>query len=79
MTEYRLLAEPRVDLDVAAAFEWYEKERSGLGHEFLEELRATYNRVADGPCIYEGADHGIRPTRCATTWTQPSTSMLSSA
>ncbi len=31
MTEYRLVAEPRVDLDVAATFDWYENElRSGI-------------------------------------------------
>ena len=53
MTEHRLVSEPRVDLDVAAAFEWYEKERAGLGHEFLDELRATYDRVADGSFKYQ--------------------------
>ena len=35
MTEYRLVAEPRTDLDVAAAYQWYESERAGLGLEFL--------------------------------------------
>ncbi len=58
MTEYRLVAEPRVDLDVAATFEWYEQERSGL--EFLGDLRATYNRAADGPLKYQYLRSGIR-------------------
>ena len=31
MTEYRLVAEPRADLDVAPAFDWYENEEAGLG------------------------------------------------
>ena len=53
MTAHRLVSEPRVDLDVAAAFEWYENERAGLGHEFLDELRATYDR-------------GYRPCRLVT-------------
>jgi hypothetical protein len=44
MTEYRLVAEPRVDLDVAATFEWYEQERSGLGLEFLEDLLSGEGR-----------------------------------
>jgi len=52
VTEYRLVAEPRADLDVAATFDWYEKEEAGLGQEFLAELRATYDRVADGPLAY---------------------------
>lgn len=45
MTEYRLLAEPRADLDVAATFDWYETEQAGLGEEFLDELRATYSEA----------------------------------
>lgn len=53
MTEYRLSAEPRADFDVAAAFEWYEQEQIGLGHEFLEELTATYKRITDGPLKYQ--------------------------
>jgi hypothetical protein len=53
VTEYRLVAQPRVDLDVAATFDWYEKEQAGLGQEFLGELRATYDRVADGPLKYQ--------------------------
>ena len=60
MTEYRLVAEPRADLDVAATFDWYEKEEAGLGQEFLAELRATYDRVADGPLAYQDLRSGIR-------------------
>jgi plasmid stabilization system protein ParE len=53
VTEYRLISEPRADLDVEAAFEWYEKERPGLGLEFLDELRAAYNRIVDNPFKYQ--------------------------
>lgn len=60
MTGYRLVAEPRADLDVAATFDWYEHEQPGLGHEFLDELRATYGRVADGPLTYQHLRSGIR-------------------
>lgn len=60
MTEYRLVAEPRADLDVATTFDWYEKEQAGLGQEFLDELRATYDRVADGPLAYQDLRSGIR-------------------
>ena len=60
MTEYRLVAEPRADLDVAAAFDWYENEEAGLGQEFLAELRATYDRIADGPLAYQDLRSGIR-------------------
>ncbi len=60
MIQYRLIAEPRVDLDVAAAFDWYETEQAGLGREFLGELRAAYDRVADGPLKYQELRSGIR-------------------
>ena len=43
-----------------AAFEWYENERSGLGLEFLDELRAAYHRIADGPLKYQELRGGIR-------------------
>ena len=45
MTEYRLVAEPRADLDVAAAYHWYETERTGLGREILGHLSKTYDRI----------------------------------
>ena len=60
MTGYRLVSAPYADLDVEAAFEWYENERAGLGLEFLDELRATYNRIADGPLKYLLIRSGIR-------------------
>jgi hypothetical protein len=46
VTEYRLNAAPRVDLDVAGAYQWYETEQAGLGSQFLAELDASYNRIA---------------------------------
>ena len=60
MTEYRLVAEPPADLDVAATYRWYENEQAGLGLEFLDELRATYDRIADGPFKYQDLRSGIR-------------------
>src|SRR5437773_714181 len=41
VTEYRPVAEPRVDLDVGAAFAWYENEQIGLGLDFVNELRVA--------------------------------------
>jgi plasmid stabilization system protein ParE len=60
VTEYRLVAEPRADLDVAATYQWYESEQAGLGLEFLEELRAAYDRIVDGPFGYQDLRSGIR-------------------
>jgi hypothetical protein len=53
VTQYRLVSSPRVDLDIEAAFEWYERERVGLGLEFLDQLRAAYGRIASAPIHYQ--------------------------
>ena len=60
MAEYRLVAEPRAGLDVAATFDWYENEQAGLGHEFLDELRVAYDRIVGGPLAYQDLRSGIR-------------------
>ena len=60
MIEYRLISEPPADLDVEAAFEWYESERSGLGLEFLDELRTAYDCIVVGPLKYQELRGGIR-------------------
>ena len=60
MTEYRLVSEQQADLDIEAAFQWYEKEQSGLGLEFLDELRAAYNRIVEGPYKYPHLRSGVR-------------------
>ena len=52
MSDYRLVSAPEADLDIEAAFEWYEKEQASLGLEFLEELRRAYDQIVDGPLMY---------------------------
>lgn len=60
MTDYRLVAEPRADLDIEAGFRWYENERPGLGREFLDQLRLTYDRIGANPLVYQDLRAGIR-------------------
>jgi plasmid stabilization system protein ParE len=60
VTEYRLVAEPRTDLDVAAAYQWYETERTGLGLEFLGQLSTAYDRIVSDPLRYRELESGIR-------------------
>ncbi|MGI8735405.1 MAG: hypothetical protein ACR2LM_19135 [Pyrinomonadaceae bacterium] len=45
MKQYAIEAAPAVEADVGAAHNWYEREEPGLGFEFLEELRAAYQRI----------------------------------
>jgi hypothetical protein len=60
VTEYRLVSDPCADLDIEAAFLWYEKQQSGLGLQFLDELRAVYNRIVEGPFTYPHLRSGVR-------------------
>jgi plasmid stabilization system protein ParE len=60
MTTYRVVSDPRADLDVEGAFDWYEKEQAGLGEQFVSALRATYDRITDAPFAYQDLRSGIR-------------------
>jgi plasmid stabilization system protein ParE len=48
--EIRLRREAEQDLTEAA--KWYDDQRTGLGEEFLNELRATLSTMADMPSMY---------------------------
>ena len=62
MKRYRLEAEATVELDVEAAFEWYEAEEKNLGFEFIEQLRTAYTRILQNPHAYPELRSGIRRT-----------------
>jgi plasmid stabilization system protein ParE len=38
--------------DLAAAASWYEQQRAGLGHEFLNEALAAFQLVSEQPLTY---------------------------
>jgi plasmid stabilization system protein ParE len=44
-----VVVRPEAEADIAAAFDWYESRRRGLGHEFLDELGRCFQRIADAP------------------------------
>jgi toxin ParE1/3/4 len=58
--QYRFEAEPSVEPDIESAFDWYETEKSGLGREFLDQVRATYHRVLENPFAFQDLRLGIR-------------------
>jgi toxin ParE1/3/4 len=60
VTAYRLLSLPSALANTDEAFEWYENERDGLGQEFLESMRAAYDRIASGPLSYQEMRAGLR-------------------
>lgn len=60
MTLPTLISEPEADLDIEESFHWYEGKSAGLGQEFLDELRAAYSRILDGPLKYQDLRSGVR-------------------
>lgn len=48
--EVRIRPEAEADLSDAAA--WYEEQRPGLGHRFLDEVLAVFSRISEVPLMY---------------------------
>ena len=46
---HKIVLSPAAHLDEYEAYEWYEKQRAGLGEELLKELEAAYNKIAEHP------------------------------
>jgi plasmid stabilization system protein ParE len=46
--------------DLLAAAEWYEQQRPGLGHQFLDEVRSSLNLIAGNPLAYPAVHRGTR-------------------
>lgn len=49
-TVVRLRVEAEHDVEDAAR--WYEKQRRGLGSEFLDEVRRTFRAISEQPFMY---------------------------
>jgi len=47
-----LLYRPEAADEVEGAYAWYERQREGLGDEFLTELRRSERRVQESPNTY---------------------------
>ena len=43
---------PEAEADVRAAFDWYQRQRDGLGSEFLEELTKAEDKVRADPFAF---------------------------
>lgn len=49
----RLVYTGRAKIEMEAAFEWYEKQRRGLGFEFLDCIEAAINGLLVFPEMYQ--------------------------
>jgi hypothetical protein len=45
----RVLFQPAAAAELDEAYRWYERERAGLGDEFLQAAQALIARVAENP------------------------------
>ena len=49
---YELIIEPEAELDLEQAVNWYNKQRPGLGREFLERVEEVFDRIREMPEIH---------------------------
>jgi plasmid stabilization system protein ParE len=48
----RLIIRPEAEADMAEQFEWYEARKTGLGYDFLAEIRSALRKIEDNPLRY---------------------------
>jgi plasmid stabilization system protein ParE len=63
---FRLVVRPEVDADLREAEMWYEKQRPGLGAEFLRAVRKAMSSLPDNPFR-----HPVRNRRFQVRWSYP--------
>jgi hypothetical protein len=72
----RLRVRPEAEVDAFEAAVWYERERPGLGVEFLEATRAAFRRIEEAPRQFPTVFPDIRrailhrfPSESSSRWT----------
>lgn len=53
---HKIVITPFAINDEYEAYEWYEKQRTGLGEELLKELGTAYKKIANNPEHYSFID-----------------------
>ena len=55
-----LIVRPDAEADIAAAYDWYEEQREGLGREFLEEISVAIDAVQADPMRFQAIFRTLR-------------------
>ena len=63
---FRLFVRPEVNADLLEAEMWYERQRPGLGVEFLQAVRRAMSSLRDNPFRYS-----VRNRRLQVRWSYP--------
>lgn len=58
-----IILRPEAEQDLISAFDWYEGQQEGLGNQFIAEMDACFDRIAERPAIYAVAYADIRACR----------------
>jgi toxin ParE1/3/4 len=58
--KYHILVRARAKTDVRKAARWYERQRPRLGRDFIGQVDAALNRVAENPYQYQVLHRGAR-------------------
>jgi toxin ParE1/3/4 len=58
--KYNLIIRPEAKTDLVDAFQWYQKQRPGLGHDFKLCIDEVISKVQKNPLIYKIIGDGIR-------------------
>lgn len=61
---WRLVVHPRVEAQLGEAFLWYERERAGLGAEFIAAVDEAILALSTGPLL-----HRVRQVSLGIRWT----------
>ena len=56
----KFIVRPAAEADIDIAYAWYERERKGLGEEFLKEVNATRQLVLEMPRGYPAVHRQTR-------------------
>jgi len=51
---------PEAEQDLADAAAWYEEQRQGLGHEFLDEVLMMLSSIEETPLMYPNVHRNTR-------------------
>lgn len=49
---YDLIIEPEAELDLQQAVDWYDKQRPGLGRDFIERVDEVFIRICERPELH---------------------------
>ncbi|HUT58454.1 MAG TPA: type II toxin-antitoxin system RelE/ParE family toxin [Phycisphaerae bacterium] len=56
----RLTVQPEAEAELADAFRWYERQREGLGREFLTSIEACLASILRAPESYSAVHKHVR-------------------